>query len=62
MKDAVKGLERRGDAIVADNNIPEGARTAWGLVKTGVRSFGEVSDLSKFLSPGATNGTTRKTQ
>lgn len=62
MKDAVKGLERRGDALVADNNIPEGARAAWGFVKTGVRSFGEISDLGRFLSPGAQNGTPRKTQ
>lgn len=62
MKDAVKGLERRGDAIMADNNVPEGARTAWGLVKTGIRSFYEVSDLGKFLSPGVANGAARKTQ
>jgi hypothetical protein len=62
VKDAVKGRERRGDAIVADNNVPEGIRTVWGHLKTGVKSFGEVSDLSKFLSTGAPNGTTRKTQ
>lgn len=62
VKDAVKGLERRVDAIMADTNVPEGVRTAWGLVKTGVKSFGEVSDLGRFLSSGAPNGATRKTQ
>lgn len=63
VKDAVKGLERRGDALMADTNVvPEGVRTAWGLVKTGVKSFGEISDLGRFLSTGAPNGAARKAQ
>ncbi|KAH0612501.1 uncharacterized protein H6S33_008881 [Morchella sextelata] len=63
VKDAVKGLERRGDAITADAGVPEGVRSAWAIVKTGVKSFGDVSDLSKFMSaPPATDGAARKTQ
>jgi hypothetical protein len=49
VKDAMKGLELRGDALAVDARVPDGAKTAWGIAKTAVKKFGEVSDMGKMM-------------
>jgi len=53
VRDALHGLEVRGDGLTADDRLPEGAKTAWGVAKTIVKRFGEVSDIGKFIGGGA---------
>ncbi|KAF8242153.1 hypothetical protein K440DRAFT_167938 [Wilcoxina mikolae CBS 423.85] len=49
VKDAMKGLELRGDALSVDARVPEGAKTAWGIAKTLVKRFGEMTDVGKMM-------------
>jgi hypothetical protein len=53
VRDALKGLELRGDALITDARVPDGAKTAWTVGKTIVKRFGEVSDVGKMLGGGA---------
>lgn len=54
VRDAMKGLELRGDALVTDSKVPEGAKSAWTVAKSLVKRFGEVSDVGKMLGGGQT--------
>lgn len=49
VRDALKGLEQRGDALTADARFPDGAKTAWAVGKTVVKRFGELSNLGRFF-------------
>jgi len=49
VRDALKGLEMRGDALVVDGRVPEGVRTAWGVAKQVTAKFGEFTDVPKML-------------
>jgi len=53
VRDALKGLELRGDALSTDARIPEGGKTAWAVAKTIVKRFGEVSNLGRFFGGAA---------
>jgi hypothetical protein len=53
VRDAFKGLQTRGDAVIVDTRVPEGLKSAWSVGKTVVKRFGEVSDVGKMLSGGA---------
>ncbi|KAL7273800.1 Transmembrane nucleoporin [Rhizina undulata] len=57
VRDALKALEKRLDALMADQKVPEGVRNVWGVVKGVVRNFGEATDVSRILG-----STPRKTQ
>lgn len=50
--DALRGMERRGDALALDTRVPDGLKQAWGIAKTVVRQFGEFSDVAKMLGVG----------
>jgi hypothetical protein len=54
VRDAMKGLELRGDALATDARVPEGARNAWTIAKSLVKRFGEVSDVGRMLGAGQT--------
>jgi len=54
VRDAMKGVELRGDALATDARVPEGARNAWTIAKSLVKRFGEVSNVSKILGAGQT--------
>jgi len=65
VRDALKGIEVRGNALTADNNIPDGVKSAWNTMKSSVRSFGEFTDLGRYLGGGAGGagaGVTKKAQ
>jgi hypothetical protein len=47
VRDALKGIELRGDALSVDARVPEGAKTGWSIAKTVVKRFGELSDVGK---------------
>lgn len=49
VRDALKGLEVRGDALVVDNRVPDGVRTAWGIAKQVTTKFGEFTDIPKMM-------------
>ena len=54
IRDALKNVELRGDALATDGRLPEGAKTAWGIAKTLTQRFGEVTDVGKaFTQPEA---------
>jgi hypothetical protein len=59
VRDAFKGLELRGDALSADNNVPDGLKSGWSAVKGAVKSFGELTDVGKYLG-ASTNGSAQK--
>jgi len=52
VRDALSGMERRGDALALDARLPEGLKNAWGIAKTVVRQFGGLSDVAKVLGTG----------
>lgn len=56
VRDALKGIEVRGNALTADNNIPDGVKSAWNTMKSSVRSFGEFTDLGRYLGGGGGAG------
>ncbi|KAG0635282.1 hypothetical protein HOY80DRAFT_458238 [Tuber brumale] len=60
VREALKGIEVRGNALAADNNIPDSVKSAWSTMKSSVRSFGELTDLGRYLGGGG--GAARKTQ
>lgn len=62
VRDALKGIEVRGNALAADNNIPDGVKSAWNTMKSAVRSFGEFTDLGKYLGGTGGGGAARKAQ
>jgi len=51
VRDALLGLGRRGDGVVADARIPDPVRMGWGVAKSVVARFAELTDSSKI--PGA---------
>lgn len=53
VRDALKNVELRGDALAVDARVPEGVKTAWGIAKTVVQRFGGVTDVSKFFGGAA---------
>jgi len=56
VRDALKGIEVRGNALTADNNIPDGVKSAWNTMKSSVKSFGEFTDLGRYLGGGGGGG------
>ncbi|RPA92203.1 hypothetical protein L873DRAFT_1838457 [Choiromyces venosus 120613-1] len=60
VRDALKGIEVRGNALAADNNVPDGVKAAWSTIKSSVKSFGELTDLGRYLGGGG--GTAKKAQ
>ncbi|TGZ78578.1 hypothetical protein EX30DRAFT_343128 [Ascodesmis nigricans] len=54
VRDALKGIELRGDALVADARVPEGVRTGWAIGKTAIARFGEFSDVPKMMGGAKT--------
>jgi hypothetical protein len=54
VRDAMKSLELRGDALATDARVPEGARKAWTIAKSLVKRFGEVIEVGKMLGAGQT--------
>lgn len=54
VRDAMKGVELRGDALATDARVPEGARNAWTIAKSLVKRFGELSNVSKMFGTGQT--------
>ncbi|KAA8893305.1 hypothetical protein FN846DRAFT_788131 [Sphaerosporella brunnea] len=53
VRDALKGIEQRVDALMTDARVPDGVKTTWTIGKQVVKRFGEVSDVSKFLGGAA---------
>jgi len=63
IREALKGIEVRGNALTADNNIPDGVKSAWNTMKSSVRSFGEFTDLGRYLGGGGgSSGVPKKAQ
>ncbi|KAI5779353.1 hypothetical protein EDC01DRAFT_621521, partial [Geopyxis carbonaria] len=60
VRDALKGIELKGDALVVDARVPDGVRTGWGVGKTVCKRFGEMSDLSKMLGGVPTSPAAKK--
>lgn len=60
VRDAFKGLELRGDAIIVNARVPEGLRSAWTVGKTIVKRSGEATDIGKMLGGGVGVGTAKK--
>jgi len=61
VRDSLKKLELKGNAIAADNNVPDGVKSAWSAVKGAVKSFGEVTDhASKYIWTTTANGAAQK--
>lgn len=51
VRDALHSLGRRGDAVVGDARIPDPVRMGWGVAKTIVQRFADLTDSAKI--PGA---------
>ncbi|CCX07598.1 hypothetical protein FPQ18DRAFT_283334 [Pyronema domesticum] len=45
IRDAMRGIEMRGDAVIGEPTIPEGVKNAWNVAKTAIKRFGEVSNI-----------------
>ena len=54
IRDAMKGVELRGDALATDARVPEGTRNAWTIANSLVKRFGEHSNVDKMLGTGQT--------
>jgi hypothetical protein len=62
VRDAFKALELRGNALAADNNVPDGVKSAWSTIKGAVKNFGELTDAGKYLGTTANGAAQRKSQ
>lgn len=51
VRDALKGLELKGDALAVDARIPDPVKTGWTVGKGFVKRFAELTDVGKML-PG----------
>jgi len=49
VRDALRGIEMRGDALILDAGVPDGVRTGWSVGKTVAKRFGELSDVGKMM-------------
>jgi hypothetical protein len=49
VRDALRGAEMKGDALILDAGVPDGVRTGWSVGKTVIKRFGELSDVGKFI-------------
>jgi hypothetical protein len=49
VRDALKAIEQKGDALIVDARVPDGGRSAWNVGKVCVKRFGEVTDFGKMI-------------
>lgn len=59
VRQAFQGLERKGDALVNDARVPDGARNGWNIGKDVVK---KAREATSFLDTPANAGAGRKTQ
>lgn len=62
VRGALKTLELKGNALAADNNVPDGVKSGWSAVKGAVKSFGEVTDASKYFGTTVNGAAQKKAQ